>query len=290
MTPTGRKVWHTTTNIGQMNHIEIEGVRLELAHIPGKSSLAPLVFLHEGLGSVSMWQQRRQLWPAEVCAATGRAGWMYSRRGYGQSDPVEDVRGAPRSNGLWHAGRHEPDYMHREANEVLPRLFQLLGIGCPILVGHSDGATIALLHAARHAVTGCVAIAPHVVVEDVSLTAIAQAKVLFEALPQTANGFRNRLARHHKDVDNAFWQWNDVWLSEAFRAFDIREDCRGIAAPLLLVQGADDEYGSMAQLRAIESAAPHAVSVELAHCGHSPHRDQPERLTEAVQHFLNHLR
>ena len=272
-----------------MNRIEIEDVGLELAHIPGASNRAPLLFLHEGLGSVSMWQQRGRLWPAEVCAATGRAGWMYSRRGYGQSDPVEDVRGVSRSKGLWHAGRHEPDYMHREANAVLPRLFEQLGIECPILVGHSDGATIALLHAARHAVTACVAIAPHIFVEHVSLTAIAQAKALFEALPNDEGSFRQRLSRHHRDVDNAFWQWNDVWLSEAFRSFDIRDDCLGIAAPLLLVQGVDDEYGSMAQLRAIESTVPHAVSVELAHCGHSPHRDQPERLTEAVQHFLKHL-
>jgi pimeloyl-ACP methyl ester carboxylesterase len=272
-----------------MNRIEIEGVELELAHIPGPPDRAPLVFLHEGLGSVSMWQQRGRLWPAELCATTGRAGWLYSRRGYGQSDPVEDVRGITRSDGIWHAGRHEPDYMHQEANEVLPRLFAGLGIERPILVGHSDGATIALLHAARHAVGACVAIAPHVIVEEVSLNAIAQAKVFFEALPHTASDFRQRLARHHRDVDNAFWQWNDIWLSEAFRSFDIREDCRHIAAPLLLVQGVADEYGSMAQLRAIESAAPHAVSVELAHCGHSPHRDQPERLTEVVRHFLNHL-
>lgn len=272
-----------------MNRIEIEGVGLELAHIPGPSHRAPLLFLHEGLGSVSMWQQRGRMWPAEVCAATGRTGWMYSRRGYGKSDPVHDVRGTPRSNGLWHVGRHEPDYMHREANDVLPRLFQQLGIELPVLVGHSDGASIALLHAARHAVTGCVAIAPHVLVEHLSLTAIAQAKTLFEALPRDEGGFRQRLARHHRDVDNAFWQWNDVWLSEAFRTFDIRDDCRSIAAPLLLVQGVDDEYGSMAQLRAIESAVPHAVSVELARCGHSPHRDQPECLTEAIQHFLNPL-
>ena len=272
-----------------MNRIEIDGVGLELAHITGADNRAPLLFLHEGLGSVSMWQQRGRLWPAEVCAATGRTGWMYSRRGYGKSDPLEDVRGDPRSNGMWHEGRHEPDYMHREANEVLPRLLEELNIESPILVGHSDGATIALLHAARHAVTGCVAIAPHVFVEDKSLTSIAHAKVLFEALPHTPNGFRQRLARHHRDVDNAFWQWNDVWLSKAFRAFDIREDCRDIAAPLLLVQGVDDEYGSMAQLRDIQLAVPHAVSVELANCGHSPHRDQPERLTEAVRHFLNHL-
>ncbi|QHE77084.1 alpha/beta fold hydrolase [Hydrogenophaga sp. PBL-H3] len=272
-----------------MNRIVISGVALEVAHIPGPIDKAPLVFLHEGLGSVSLWQQRGRHWPAELCAATGREGWLYSRRGYGQSDPVEDVRGLPRRSGPWHIGRHEPDYMHLEANEVLPQLLQRLGIARPVLVGHSDGATIALLHAARHDLTGCVAIAPHVFVEAMSLTAIAQAKTLYEAEPQSENGLRQRLARHHRDVDNAFWQWNDVWLSEAFHAFDIRDDIRSITAPLLLVQGVDDEYGTMEQLKSIETAIPRAIKVELAQCGHSPHRDQPDRLTEAVQGFLSHL-
>lgn len=272
-----------------MKRIVISGVGLEVAHIPGPSNKAPLVFLHEGLGSVSLWQQRGRLWPAELCAATGREGWMYSRRGYGQSDPVEDVRGLPRRSGPWHIGRHEPDYMHLEANEVLPQLLQRLGISRPVLVGHSDGATIALLHAAHHEIAGCVAIAPHVFVEEMSLTAIAQAKSLYQTEPQSAGGLRQRLARHHRDADNAFWQWNDVWLSEAFRTFDIREEIRSIAAPLLTVQGLDDEYGSMEQLKSIETVIASAVILELTQCGHSPHRDQPDRLTEAVQGFLRHI-
>lgn len=272
-----------------MKRIVISGVGLEVAHIPGPTEKTPLVFLHEGLGSVSLWQQRGRLWPAELCAATGRAGWMYSRRGYGQSDPVEDVRGPPRRKGPWHIGRHEPDYMHLEANEVLPQVLQQLGIARPLLVGHSDGATIALLHAAHHDVAGCVVLAPHVFVEEMSLTAIAQAKTLFQTEPHSAGSLRQRLARHHRDVDNAFWQWNDVWLSEAFRAFDIREDIRSLAAPLLMVQGVDDEYGSMEQLRSIERSIAGAARLELAQCGHSPHRDQPDRLTEAVQGFLRRI-
>lgn len=267
-----------------MNRIDIAGIGLEVAHIDGPADRAPLVFLHEGLGSVAMWQQRGQHWPAELCAATGRAGWLYSRRGYGQSDPVVDVRGEPRWQGEWHIGRHGPDYMHHEAWRVLPTLLDDLGISQPVLVGHSDGATIALLHASRHPVTACVAMAPHVFVEDIALRAIAQARTLYEGDP---GALRQRLARYHDDVDNAFWQWNDVWLSAAFRAFDARADGKTIATPLLLVQGLEDEYGTLAQLDEIARAAPHAQRVELADCGHSPHRDQPAALTAAVSAFLS---
>lgn len=253
--------------------MQVHGVALELRHLPAtRPGRAPLLFLHEGLGSVALWQQRGHDWPAELCAATGRAGWVYSRRGYGQSDPIADVRGA---------GRHGPDYMHREAWDTLPALLQACGVARPVLVGHSDGATVALLHASRHPVTACVALAPHVFVEDVALRAIEQARQAY-----LHGGLRERLARHHRDVDSAFWQWNDVWLSPAFRAFDIRRDCAAIAAPLLLVQGEGDEYGTLAQLDEIERAAPHAVRQVLAACGHSPHRDQPDALTRAVAGFL----
>jgi pimeloyl-ACP methyl ester carboxylesterase len=270
-----------------MNRIGISGVDIEIAHLPGPADRAPLVFLHEGLGSVSMWRQRGRFWPAELCAASGRAGWMYSRRGYGQSDPVADVRGPPRRGGFWHTGRHEPDYMHLEALQVLPRLLDQLGISNPVLVGHSDGATIALLHASQHPVTACVAIAPHVFVEAMAVDAIAQVRQLFETSPDATGGLRQRLARHHRDVDNAFWQWNDVWLSDAFRAFDIRPELHAISSPLMLVQGVDDEYGSLEQLAAIRREVPQANCIELASCGHSPHRDQPELLLDGVRAFLS---
>lgn len=270
-----------------MNRIEIEGVGLELAHIPGPSERPALVFLHEGLGSVSMWRQKGRDWPAELCAASGRAGWIYSRRGYGRSDPIPDVRGAPGQDGFWTRGRHRPDYMHREAWNVLPVLLKALGLSQPpVLIGHSDGASIALLHASRHPVAACVVMAPHVVVEDVALRAIAEARRLYEGDPTGESGLRQRLARYHADVDNAFWQWNDVWLSPDFAAFDIRPECRQIQAPLLLIQGMGDEYGTLAQLRAIEAAAPQARSVEIDGCGHSPHRDQPDAALAAVLSFL----
>jgi pimeloyl-ACP methyl ester carboxylesterase len=273
----------------RMNRIDISGVGIEVAHLPGPDDRAPLVFLHEGLGSVSMWRQRGRLWPAELCAATGRAGWMYSRRGYGQSDPVEDVRGPPRRGSTWHIGRHEPDYMHLEAHEVLPQLLGQLGISHPVLVGHSDGATIALLHASQHPASACIAMAPHVFVEPMAVDAIKQAKQLFEATSGETDGLRQRLARHHRDVDNAFWQWNDVWLSEAFKRFDIRSELRSISAPLLLIQGHGDEYGSLEQLSAICRETPQATRVELASCGHSPHRDQPDRLLAEIRAFLSNI-
>ena len=260
--------------------VTLDGVTLETCAWPGRADLAPLLFLHEGLGSVSLWRQRGLDWPGSVCQATGRRGIAWSRRGYGQSDPIPDVRGPSRRQGLWGQGRHPADYMHHEAFEVLPRLLTAWGVNQPVLVGHSDGATIALLHASRHPVTACIAMAPHVFVEAVALQSIAQARDAY------TSGLRDRLARHHRDVDNAFWQWNDVWLSAAFAGFDMRADCASIAAPLLLVQGLDDEYGTLAQLDAVSTAAPHAQRLELPACGHSPHRDQPEALTRALTNFL----
>ena len=255
-----------------MNFAEIEGTRIEVQYITGSAGHAPIVFLHEGLGSVSLWTQRGQSWPEAVCQATGRAGLVYSRRGYGQSDAVSDVRGT---------GRLAPDYMHREAWEVLPALLASQGIKKPVLLGHSDGASIALLHASRFPVAAAIVMAPHLMVEDVALQAIAAATVAFESGP-----LRDRLARHHADVDSAFWQWNDTWLSAAFRSFNIRAQCSHISAPMLAIQGENDEYGTMAQLDELTLAAPHTVQLRLDHCGHSPQRDQPERTLEAVAAFL----
>jgi pimeloyl-ACP methyl ester carboxylesterase len=150
-----------------------------------------------------------------------------------------------------------------------------------VLLGHSDGATIALLHASRFAVSACIAMAPHVLVEDIAIESIAQARLAFENGP-----LRERLARHHRDVDGAFWQWNDVWLSPGFRRFDIRPECQHIRAPLLLIQGLDDAYGTLRQLDEIARAAPHAQQVRLARCGHSPHRDQPKASLQAITEFL----
>lgn len=253
-----------------MEWIQVSGARLEVQRIEGAAGgpAGAIVFLHEGLGSVAMWRD----WPARVCAQTGRAGVVFSRRGYGQSDPVPDVRGS---------GRLGPDYMHREATQVLPALLRELGVERPVLLGHSDGATIALLHAAHFPVRACVVMAPHVIVEEVSVRAIAQARDAYER-----GDLRERLVRYHRDVDCAFWQWNDIWLSPAFRGFDIRAECRRIAAPVLALQGEDDPYGTLQQVRDISpTLGPFSMEV-LPRCGHSPHRDQPERTTQAITRFL----
>jgi pimeloyl-ACP methyl ester carboxylesterase len=170
--------------------------------------------------------------------------------------------------------------MHHEALEVLPALLQALGVERPVLVGHSDGGTIALIHASRHEVAGCVVMAPHVMVEDLSIQAINTATQAYEH-----GTLRRRLAPFHADVDCAFWQWNDVWLSEGFRSFDIRPELEGIRAPLLAIQGEGDPYGTLAQIDDIARAVPHAQLLKLPACGHSPQRDQPEAVGQAVQVF-----
>ena len=247
---------------------------MEVLQIPGPSTRAPLVFLHEGLGSVAMWQGRAGDWPAQVCQVAGRAGWVYSRRGYGQSPAIPDVRGS---------GRLGANYMHREAWEVLHALLHERGVDKPMLIGHSDGGTIALLHAARFAVEGCVVMAPHLMVEDMTLSAIEAAKKAFEE-----GDLRQKLSRYHADVDCAFWQWNDVWLSQAFRSFDIREECKAITAPVLALQGADDAYGSLRHLDELHTAGTVERHV-LPDCGHSPHKDQAQKSLELVVGFLKGL-
>jgi pimeloyl-ACP methyl ester carboxylesterase len=253
-----------------MEMVKVNGVQLELQRLPGAAGrkLAPIVFLHEGLGSVSVWRD----WPAEVCAAAGRDGFVYSRRGYGQSDPIPDVRGQ---------GRLEPDYMHREALEVLPELLDVLEVQAPVLLGHSDGATISLIHAGQFPVTACVVLAPHVMVEDLSVQSIAQARAAYET-----GGLRERLQRYHADVDVAFWQWNDIWLSPAFRDFDIRAECRQIEAPVLAIQGEDDPYGTLRQIEGIAPTLGPFSWQLLPKCGHSPQRDQPDRTRQLIVEFL----
>ena len=257
-----------------MQCVEISGSQLEVRHIPGPAHLSPLVFLHEGLGSVAMWQGRDKDWPLSVCQASGRAGWVYSRRGYGQSASVPDVRGANRLGA---------DYMHLEAWQVLPQLLQSLRVEKPVLIGHSDGGSIALLHAARFAVTGVVVMAPHLFVEDISLRSIEAAKHAFET-----GDLRNRLSRFHADVDCAFWQWNDVWLSQAFRSFDIQKESMDISAPLLAMQGVDDMYGSLRHIEELHTLGKVRREV-LQACGHSPHRDQHDLSLQLVVDFLKQL-
>ena len=269
-----------------MPFMDILGARLELAHLPAGAQAtaahAPLVFLHEGLGSVGLWRD----WPARLCAATGRAGWLYSRQGYGRSSPIADIRGPSRQHvDGSRSGRLRPDYQQREALEVLPRVLDTLGIQAPVLIGHSDGATIALIHAAHHPVSACVVMAPHVMVEDITLAGLRQARQAWEDGP-----LQHSLARHHDAPEVAFWQWNEAWLDPAFHGFDIRDTCSQIRAPLLAIQGHDDAYGSMAQLDELARVAPQTRLLKLSDCGHEPHREQAQQVTQAITDFLASLR
>ncbi|MEJ5990960.1 alpha/beta hydrolase [Ramlibacter sp. PS3R-8] len=247
---------------GRPLRIEYEWV----GHAPGPAPL--LVFLHEGLGSVAMWRD----FPQQLCAAVGARGLVYSRPGYGRSTPRP-------------ADEHwSPDFMHVQAREVLPALLDALGVNeRPWLFGHSDGGSIALLHAAAfpEAVQGLVVLAPHIFVEEVSIRSIGKAR---DAYRHT--DLRQRLARYHDDPDSAFHGWNDVWLDAAFRGWNIEDALGTIRCPLLAIQGLDDEYGTLEQIRGIARRVPHAQLLELPACGHSPHRDQPEAVIAAVSRCL----
>ena len=251
--------------------MQINKAALEVELIDGPRERAPIVFLHEGLGSVAMWRD----WPAQACRAAGRAGMVYSRLGYGRSQSIADVRGA---------NRRLPDYMHREAWDVLPALLQACGIERPVLLGHSDGASIALLHASREPVSACILMAPHVIVEDMALHAIERARIAWESAD-----LAQRLGRYHDDPACAFRQWNDAWLSPEFRDFDIRAECRRITAPLLAIQGINDEYGTLAQIDEIAAAAPQTRRLILPDCGHSPQRDQSSAVLAALAGFVHDL-
>jgi pimeloyl-ACP methyl ester carboxylesterase len=251
-------------------------VRIEVQWLArARADAALIVFLHEGLGSLAMWRG----FPRRLCDAAGCRGLVYSRPGYGRSTPrtADEVWG--------------PDFMHRQAHEVLPALLAGLGVdsaATPVwLFGHSDGASIALLYAARwpERVAGIIALAPHILVEDLSVASIAKSREAY-----LGTDLRARLARYHDDPDSAFWGWNDVWLQPQFRHWSIENEIGAIRCPLLAVQGVDDEYGTLEQIHGIARHVPHTQVLELPDCGHSPQRDQPERLIAASTQFMQHPR
>jgi len=242
-------------------------VRIEHVWIDGDAAAPLLVFLHEGLGSVSMWRD----FPKALCAAAGCRGLVYSRPGYGRSTPRE-------SDERW-----LNDFMHRQAFEVLPALLRALKVTePPWLLGHSDGGSIALLHATKHPVAGTVVMAPHILVEDLSITSIEGARTAYQT-----TDLRQRLGRHHDDPDSAFGGWNGIWLDPAFRAWNIEDEITAIRGPLLAMQGLDDEYGTLEQIRGIARRVPQAQLLEIPACGHSPHRDQPQAVIDAAVAFMN---
>jgi pimeloyl-ACP methyl ester carboxylesterase len=221
-----------------------------------------------GLGSVSHWK----VFPARVAAATGRPVTVYSRYGSGNSDLLAEPRPVR--------------YMHDEALHSLPDLLAQLDIVNPILVGHSDGASIALIYAGAHdRLRGLVLLAPHVFVEDLSVASIAEAKIQFET-----TDLATKLARHHQDAARTFWGWNNIWLHPDFRSWNIEEYLPRITCPILAIQGLDDQYGTMAQVDAISRQSGGAVEIlSLAECLHSPQRDQPAATLEAIAKFVNRV-
>ena len=253
-----------------------ERVRIEHGWIGRTRAAGSLVvFLHEGLGSLAMWKD----FPERLCRALGARGLVYSRPGYGRSSALA-------AEAAWNL-----DFMHRQAHEVLPALLAALEIDPaadrPWLFGHSDGASIALLYAARHPerIAGAVLLAPHIVVEDLSVRSIEKARAAF-----LETDLRERLAKYHDDPDRAFWRWNDIWLHPPFRHWSIEDEIAVIRCPLLAVQGLDDEYGTLEQIRGIARRVPHAELLELPDCRHSPHRDQPDALIEAATDFIRRHR
>jgi len=251
--------------------VQAGGHRLEIRRIESAAAshgpAGTLVFLHEGLGSVALWKE----FPQRLARRTGCPALVYSRYGYGKSDRLQE--------------RHAVDYMHREALDTLPELLSNLAIRDPILIGHSDGASIALIYAGarRGPLLGAVLMAPHVFVEEITVTSIAQARVAFET-----TDLARKLARYHDDPAASFYGWNDIWLRPEFRSWNIEEYLPRVVAPVLLIQGMNDEYGTRAQVDAIARQVSGPVDLTmLDQCGHLPHVDQAEETEKAMTRFID---
>lgn len=244
---------------------EIAGCRIEYAEHPAHQvNRPPLVFMHEGLGSVAMWRD----FPQKVAAVTGCRTIVYSRIGFGRSS----LRRAP----------YTPRFMHEEALEILPALRRALGVERPVLVGHSTGASMALIHASmpESDVAGLVVMAPLTFVEAFNLDSIRNARTVY-----ATTEMRAKLARYHDDVDHVFFGWNDIWLHPDFASWSIEKELSGIRCPIVAILGEDDEYSTPAQIAAIERNAVNAASfhdLRLADCRHSPQRDQPAIVIETI--------
>ncbi len=259
------------SRLSDSGFLEIAGQRLEYRMIGPRPDAAPtIVMLHEGLGCVGMWGN----FPDRLAAATGAGIFVYSRAGYGKSDSVALPR--PLS------------YMHEEARRVLPALLSAIGFRRGLLLGHSDGASIAAIYAGSiqdHRIRGLILIAPHFFVEDVSIRSIAEAKVAFER-----DDLREKLARWHRDPDNAFRGWNDAWLDPEFRNWDITQDLAYVRVPILIVQGEDDQYGTTRQIDVAQEECYCPVEIALMPgAKHVPQREAPDSTLKAIGDFANRL-
>lgn len=249
-----------------MPFVHIRDDSLEYEYIPAAEITAPvIVFLHEGLGSLAMWGD----FPRLVVEKTGHPALVYSRADYGRSTSI--------------TGRRGIDFMHREALDVLPDLLDELGIVEPILFGHSDGGSIALIFAGgtRRSLSGMILMAPHVMVESVCVDRIREVDRAF------GDGeLRAKLSRYHRDPDSAFRHWTEVWLDPEFLTWNIERYLPEVACPILAIQGENDEYGTMEQIHRLARLAPKVEALQLADCRHSPHRDQPQAVLRAVERFV----
>jgi pimeloyl-ACP methyl ester carboxylesterase len=238
------------------SEISAAGRGLEVERVATGSGRRPIVLLHEGLGSIDTWRD----FPERLASAVNRDVVAYSRYGHGRSEALQEQR--------------EVSYVHHEARVALPEVLAALGIVKPVLLGHSDGASIALIYAATFP-------APHVFVEPLTVASIASIK------KQAASGdLLTKLARYHDDAASTFRGWNDIWLEPDFLAWDITAMLSSIQTPILMIQGRDDEYGSPQQLAAVAKAVPESKSVLLDTCGHGPHRAHPDAVLEIIREFL----
>lgn len=253
----------------EARELRIAGKRIETQVLPPPVPGAPtIVLLHEGLGSIAQWKD----WPQKLAARTRCGVLVYSRYGHGWSDRLNEKRPV--------------EYMHHEGEIVLPALLDELGIETPVLFGHSDGASIALIYAGTHpdGPRALILEAPHVFVEDLTVESIAKARDAYRA-----TDLGQKLARYHADADATFWGWNDIWLDPRFRSWNIESYLPAIRCPILLVQGEDDEYGTTDQLAAIAARVPNTTIALLPECGHAPHRDRPDAVLDQTATFLRKL-
>jgi pimeloyl-ACP methyl ester carboxylesterase len=242
--------------------LTVGGRQIEVVELAGAPDRPALVLLHEGLGSARLWRR----FPEELRAATGRRVIAFSRHGHGRSEPPPKPR--------------TPAFFHEEALDVLPDVLAQLGAERPVLIGHSDGGSIALIHAGRHPVAGLVLMAPHVVVEAVTVDAIRETRRRY-----LDGDLRERMARHHDDPDAAFSGWCDVWLDVDFRAWSLERDAALVSAPTLLIQGREDPYGTLGQLERIEARVRGPVQRLVVPGGHSPHLEAPAEVLQAIVAF-----
>ena len=250
-----------------MKHVNVEGLRLEYRDIAATDANMPtLVLLHEGLGCVAMWRD----FPQKLAGATGCRTVVFSRAGYGHSEAYAQPR--------------TPRYMHHEGEVMLPAFLDALGIERPLLVGHSDGGSIALIFAGAlpQRPLGVAVMAPHEFVEEETLAGIRAARSVWDS-----SDWPQKLARYHHDAPRVFSDWNDSWLSPAFRDWNIEAYLQRIACPVLAMQGEDDEYATMRQIEVISEVVPGTEVLKLPACGHAPQRDQEAAVLSALAAFVS---